>query len=104
MFKRILMSALLAFSASVLAIDPSDMPMYEDNFTDYSVTIGDRINGTTHVSCTGGCSINGIIPGVVNVCDSGDVCEATRGPVTTEPSPVTPTTTPAPTTTTTPAP
>lgn len=108
MIKKLLIAgfAALTFSASVSAIDPSDMPMYQDDFMDFSVTIGDRINGVTHVSCMGGCTINAWLPSVVNVCsNASNVCERTTGPVTTEPSPVTPTTTPAPTTpTTTPTP
>ena len=107
MIKKILMSVLLVLSTSALAIDPSDMPMYEDNYMDFSVTIGDRINGVTHISCVGGCTVNAWLPSVVNVCsNSSGVCERTRGPVTTEPSPVPTTTptTPAPTTTPTPAP
>jgi hypothetical protein len=47
--------------------------------TDAAVTIGNTVNGVTHVSCTGGCSFSSGGWGSTNVCDSGGQCVSVWG-------------------------
>ena len=80
MIRIIFAAAILAISFATSA-DPTDYTSEDMDYTDYSITIGDRINGVRDVQCTGGCSIDGFFPGVVEICDANGVCENFTGPV-----------------------
>lgn len=71
-------------SVSAIA-NPSQYESYNDNYMDFSITIGDTINGVTQVSCVNMCIISGVFPGGATlVCDSGtDVCVRVAGSITT---------------------
>jgi hypothetical protein len=46
-----------------------------------SVTVGDRVNGVTTVTCRGGCTFSGGIFGSTSVCDSGGACVSIWGDI-----------------------